>query len=369
LELELENMGGSLNAFTSREQTVYYASVLKEDVGNSIDILSDVLTNSLLSPESIENERHVILREMQEVEKREEELVFDHLHSVAFQDSALGFTILGPTENIRSLGQKQVLNYINTHYSSDRIVLAATGGVNHDAIVDAAQKSFGSLEKKPFDRSLVPTPSFTGSLVNVWDSSKELVHVVYAFQGVGWAHPDHYVIMVMQAIIGNWNRNAGAGKNISSRLCEKVANVGTAHSILSYTTFYHDTGLFGVYAVTEPHHVLELSFSIIQEWVRLGHSVTDLEVERAKNRLKSSLLSQQDGTQAVCQEIGLQLLTLNRRLSPAEIFARIDEIDTDTIRRAAARYCHDNEIAVVTLGNIDYLDYNVLRGWTRPLVV
>jgi len=367
LELEIENMGGTLNAFTSREQTVYYASVLKSDVGQSVDILSDILINSNLSPESIENERSVILREMQEVEKKEQEIAFDQLHAIAYQDSPLGFTILGPAENIKSITQKNVRDYIDTHYSPDRIVLVGAGGVNHESMVAAANESFGSLQKK--NGCHVARPDFTGSLVTISDTSKELVHLVIALEGVEWTNPDHFVLMVLQAIVGNWNRNTGAGKNISSRLCEYVASNDLAHSITSYTTFYRQTGLFGVYAVTEPKHLEKLGAAIMNEWMRLGHTVTDVEVERAKTKLKSSLLSLFDGNQAVCQDIGLQLLTYNRRLSPAEIFARIDEIDADTIRNAVARYCHDTKPAIVAIGNVQSLDENVYQNWAQLLCV
>ena len=101
LETEVENMGGHLNAYTSREQTVFYAKCLTEDVGRSVEILSDILLNSKLGEQEIERERHVILREMQEVEMDLQEVVFDHLHATAYQGTPLARTILGPTKNIK----------------------------------------------------------------------------------------------------------------------------------------------------------------------------------------------------------------------------------------------------------------------------
>lgn len=135
LELEIENMGAHLNAYTSREQTVFYAKCLSKDLGKSLEILSDILTNSKFEEKQIERERGVILREMQEVETNLQEVVFDHFHSTAFQGTPLARTILGPTENIKTIGQAQLLDYINTHYKGPRMVVAGAGGVPHEELV------------------------------------------------------------------------------------------------------------------------------------------------------------------------------------------------------------------------------------------
>ena len=112
LEVEIENMGGHLNAYTSREQTVYYAKVFKGDVPKAMEILSDILQNSLLDPAAVDRERDVILREMEEVNKQYEEQILDHLHETAFLGTGLGRTILGPEENIRKLTRNDLIDYI-----------------------------------------------------------------------------------------------------------------------------------------------------------------------------------------------------------------------------------------------------------------
>merc|ERR1712029_840822 len=131
LELEVENMGAHLNAYTSREQTVFYAKCLAGDLDGAVEILSDILTNSTFGQQEIERERGVILREMREVEMNLQEVVFDHLHSVAYQGTPLGRTILGPTQNIKSITRDDLSHYIATHYKGPRMVMAGAGGVNH----------------------------------------------------------------------------------------------------------------------------------------------------------------------------------------------------------------------------------------------
>lgn len=162
LEIEIENMGAHLNAYTSREQTVYYARVFKNDVPKAVEILSDILQNSLLDEAAITRERDVILREGVEVGKQYEEVILDELHSTAFMDTGLGRTILGPDENVRNLTRDDLLSYINTHYTANRFVIAAAGAVDHKQLVDLTEKHFGGLKKGSAD--FKPEPAlFTGS--------------------------------------------------------------------------------------------------------------------------------------------------------------------------------------------------------------
>lgn len=165
LEVEIENMGGHLNAYTSREQTVYYAKVFKNDVPKAMEILADILQNSLLDEKAIERERDVILREMEEVNKQYEEVILDHLHDTAFMGTGLGRTILGPEENIRKLTRGDLQSYINTHYTANRFVVAGAGAVDHKQLVDLTEKHFGQLAAAPADPSATKfdPACFTGS--------------------------------------------------------------------------------------------------------------------------------------------------------------------------------------------------------------
>lgn len=165
LEMEIENMGGHLNAYTSRETTVYFAKVYKDDVPKAVEILSDILLHSKLDEAAIHRERDVILREMSEVNKQQEELVLDHLHSTAFQGTGLGRTILGPEENIRSLTRTDLVDYIKTHYTAPRMVIAGAGAINHTQLCDLASEHFGEVPSAPaagVDIAMDPA-IFTGS--------------------------------------------------------------------------------------------------------------------------------------------------------------------------------------------------------------
>ncbi|KAJ7430176.1 Metalloenzyme, LuxS/M16 peptidase-like protein [Mycena galericulata] len=359
LELEVENIGAHLNAYTSREQTVYYAKSFRKDVPTAVDIISDILQNSKLENAAIERERDVILREQQEVDKQLEEVVFDHLHSVAFQHQPLGRTILGPKANILSIKRGDLDAYIKTNYTADRMVLVGTGGVDHAELVKLAEKHFSSLPVSPHPLALGtpagPKTSFVGSEVRLRDDE---------LGGVGWSSPDYFPMMVLQSVFGNWDRSLGSAPHLSSRLSHIVAEHSLANSFMSFSTSYADTGLWGIYMVSENFMNLDdLVHFTLKEWTRMSIAPTSIEVERAKSQLKAGLLLGLDGSTAIAEDIGRQIVTSGRRMSPRQIEQAVDAVSLEDITRVAKKYLWDKDFAMAAVGNIEgLLDYNRIRA-------
>ncbi|GAA6023598.1 hypothetical protein JCM8202_005819 [Rhodotorula sphaerocarpa] len=376
LELEVENLGAHLNAYTSREQTVYYAKSFSHDVSKSVEIISDILTGSKLEAGAIERERDVILREQQEVDKQLEEVVFDHLHAVAFQHQPLGRTILGPKENILSIQRDDLVNYIKTNYTADRMVLVGTGGVEHAKLVDLANEHFGALPTSSNPIKLgAPSehkakPDFVGAEVRVRDDTMPTCNVAIAVEGVGWNSPDYYPMLVAQSIMGNWDRSLGAQSLLSSRFSHTVSSNNLANSFMSFSTSYSDTGLWGIYMVSENLTNLDdLTHFLFKEWQRLATRPTETEVSRAKAQLKASLLLGLDGTTAVAEDIGRQIVTSGRRLAPKEIEAAVDAVSSADVMRCAKKYLWDKDIAVAAVGRVEGLmDYSRMRGEMSSLL-
>ncbi|CAF1361722.1 unnamed protein product, partial [Didymodactylos carnosus] len=206
LELEVENLGAHLNAYTSREQTVYYAKCFSKDLPQIVELLSDIIQNSKFGEDEIERERLTILREMQEIENNLQEVVFDHLHATAYQGTPLGRTILGPTENIKSIQKGDLMKYVSTHYKAPRIVLAAAGGINHEQLVKLGEEHFGKL-KAGYDAEvpdLLPC-RFSGSEIRHRDDDIPLAHIAICTEGTGWADADTIPLMVASTIVGSWD--------------------------------------------------------------------------------------------------------------------------------------------------------------------
>jgi len=366
IETEVENLGAHFNAYTSREQTVYVTQSFKKDVPRMVDLLSDIIQRSELRDRDIDAERSIILREKESVEQNLDEVVFDHLHSAAFQGTSLGLTILGEISNIQSIKRDDLVDYIKTHYTAPRMVLVGSGAVNHDELVQLAEKHFGGLSSANNAPARTKRVPYTGSEIRVRSDDMELAHVAIGFESVGWSHPHYFTYLIVQALLGSYDHHHGAASLLASRLAETVDKEHLAESFQTFSTHYKTTGLFGVYGIAHPgEKFADFTFEILQEFQRTALYITPEELHRAKNKVKAALLSSLDGNMAVAEDIGRQMLTLSRRMTPAEVFMRVDSIQVSDVKEVLDKYFNDVCPSVVGLGPIAELpDYHYLRTWT-----
>ena len=377
LELEIENMGGHLNAYTSRENTVYYAKSFKDDVPKTVELISDILQHSKLAENAIERERDVIIRESEEVDKMHEEVVFDHLHAVAFQGQPLGRTILGPRENILTISRNELR--LATLRRITRLTVwclwARAPSITRDlwiwprkTLATCAIRGTWPVAPGTGSRNPDDVPAFVGAEVRMRDDTIPTAHIAIAVEGVSWSSPDYYTALVAQAIIGNWDRALGSSPNQGSKLSAIVSKNNLANSFLSFSTSYSDTGLWGIYLVSENKQQLDdLVYFTLKEWSRLSQSVAPEEVERAKSQLKASLLLSLDGTTAIAEDIGRQIITTGRRQSPEEVERSVNAITAEDVKAWAQKYLSNKDIALAGLGSIEGLsDYKGIRAGISP---
>lgn len=364
----VEALGGQLDAHTSREQTAYFAKVLKDDVPFAVDLLADIIQNSSFDKNAIEKERQIILQELEEVEGEWDDAIFDHLHATAFQYCPLGRTTIGPPENLKAITRENLVDYVTRHYTAPRMVLVAAGAVEHKDVVELAEKLFTKLSSDPTTaaRFIDLDPAvFTGSEVRIRDDDFPCTRFALAVMGAPWTDPDSIALMVMQSMLGFWNKGEAAGKHIGSELAQKVAANDLAESVMAFNINYSDGGLFGVHSVAKPDALDDLSWAIMHEFGRLIYRVAEEDVLRAKNQLKTNLVLHLDTTSAIAEDIGRQLLTYGRRVPLAEIFARIDAVNAATVKRVANRFIYDKELAIAAMGPTQNLpDYNWFRRRT-----
>lgn len=365
LEQEVENLGGHLNAYTSRESTVFYAKVFKNDVPQAMDILSDILTNSRIEADDIERERDTILREMKEVDSQLEEVIFDRLHQTAYRGTALSRTILGTQQHIETISRKDIQDYVATHYTAPRMVIAGAGAVEHGQLVGLAKNLFGKIPATPANniQPVLEPARFTGSDILVRYDDMPQAYIAYGFPTAGWRDPDNFALMLIQTMLGSWDKSIHGGVHSSSPLVSSVAQYELANSISAFNTQYSDTGLFGVYAVAEPTTLNNLMFAITRAISNLSYDVDANALTEAKNQLKMNLLAHLDGSTVIAEDIGRQLLTYGRRMHPVEMMARIDAVDAAQIKQTARRYFQDRDHALAAIGPIWELpDYNWIRA-------
>uniref|UniRef100_A0A915E6N7 Mitochondrial processing peptidase beta subunit n=1 Tax=Ditylenchus dipsaci TaxID=166011 RepID=A0A915E6N7_9BILA len=306
LELEVENMGAHLNAYTSREQTTYFAKCFAHDTEKAVEILSDILLNSVYGSREIENERGVILREMQEVEQNMQEVVFDHLHAGAYNGCSLSGTILGPIENIKSLNRNDMLDYIRTFYKGQRMVLCGAGGVEHEQLVDFAEKYFGKIERGSAEVLKYEPGVFRNSYQIFPNKAMEQIYGCLSVEGTSWTHPDNIATQIVNVMLGSYDRTQSQGVAGLTLLGDEVAKQDLGvQSFMSFTTNYKDTGLTGTYfCVDDAKALQQFTKTITSVWKRLCHEVDERKLNDAKRTIFLNMLLMLDGSTPICEDIG-----------------------------------------------------------------
>uniref|UniRef100_A0A1I7ZDC1 Mitochondrial-processing peptidase subunit beta n=1 Tax=Steinernema glaseri TaxID=37863 RepID=A0A1I7ZDC1_9BILA len=373
LESELGKIGASLNSFTSREHTAYYAQCPTSEVEKTVDILADVLRNSKFDDAAIEAERNVLLRKMQEAEENIQEVVFDNMHAAAFQGTPLARSPLGTTEAIKEITRRDITEFAEDHYKPVRMVISGAGGVSHEQLTQLAEKYFGDLPNE-YERK-VPTVGgirFTGSEYRYRNDNIPHMYGALAVEGVGLGHPDSLPLQVASTLVGQWDVTHAASTNAPSRLAQKVSTDPELFSYESFSLNYKDTGLFGIYFVLAGS-ALEDATTIVRrfqrEWKHLTSGVTDVEVDRAKAQLKTILFRSMEGTTAKADSNARQVLYSGKLKTGSELIQEIDRIDAAAVREAMSRNVYDRDIVCAGVGRTEaWPNYSHLRygmSWWR----
>lgn len=320
---EIEAAGGDLNAATSTEQTAYYARVLAADTGLALDILSDILTDSVFDPVELEREKDVVLQEIGAVDDTPDDLVFEILTATAYPDQPIGRPILGTPEGVSRFDRSAIAGYLSTHYTPGSMIVGAAGALEPARIVDEAAARFGDLPAAA--PPPMPAATYRGGAMHV-SRKLEQAHLAVAFEGPSFNDPGHYAAHVF---------SHAAGGGMSSRLFQEVREKrGLAYSIYSFDWAYADTGLFGFYAATAGKNLRDLAAVSLDCLSEATETLTEAEVERAKAQLKVSVLVALESSGARAEQIARQHLAFGRTIGREEVIARIDAIGVVDARRA-----------------------------------
>ena len=323
---EIEAVGGHLNAYTSRENTAYYAKLLAEDLPLGLDIIADILQHSVFDPEELARERAVVLQEIGQAEDTPDDIIFDRFQETAYPDQAIGRPVLGTASIVGGMAAGTIRDYMRRHYSADRLVLAAAGKVDHDRLVELAAGAFDSLPRRSDDP--VEKADYRGGDFRE-DRDLEQAHIVLGFAGVDHLDPDHYPISVFSTLFGG---------GMSSRLFQEVREKrGLVYSIYSFASSYRDGGLFGIYAGTGEREVTELMPLFCDEFVKVADSLTDEEVARARAQLRAGLLMSRESTGSRSEQLAHQLMVYGRPVGVEEVVGRIEAVDRAAVAGAARR--------------------------------
>ena len=322
----IEDVGGYINAYTSREMTAYYARVLTEDVPLALDVIGDIVLNPVFDPKEIEIERHVILQEIGQALDTPDDIIFDWLQEACYPDQAFGRTILGPAERVAGFSREDLTNFVAEHYSADHMILSAAGAVDHDAIVAQAEGLFGA--RKASGATLIEPARFHGREKRVV-KKLEQVHFAMAFDAPGYRAPDVYAAQIYAMAMGG---------GMSSRLFQKVREErGLCYSIFAQSGAYEDTGQITIYAGASAEEIGDLTQITLDEMKRAAEDMTDAEVARARAQIKAGMLMGLESPSSRAERLARLLAIWGRVPEPEEAVAKVDAVTTADVRLSAER--------------------------------
>jgi predicted Zn-dependent peptidase len=342
---DIENVGGDINASTSMETTGYYARVLKEDWRLGLDILSDILTDPVFDREEVERERDVILQEIAAANDTPDDLVFDLAQAAAYPGHALGRPILGPSGQVAGYDADAMITYRLANYAGERIVVAAAGRIEHEALVQEASRLLGSIPAAAAPARIAP--AFGGGGASLAERPLDQAHIVLTFPGVGYHDDDVYVMQVLSVLLGG---------GMSSRLFQEVREKrGLCYSVFSCTSAYEDSGLFSVYAATAPGKADELTRVTSDTMMSVVDQVDEAEVARAKAQLKAGLVMSLESASARADQMARQFLAFGEVPEMARIIEKVERVTPTDVSRLAGRILRSGAPALAAVGALGNL--------------
>ena len=336
---EIEAVGGDINAATSFETTAYFASMLKSDVPLAVDVLADILANPTFDPSELRREQNVIIQEIGATEDTPDDLVFDHLQATAFPNQPMGRPILGTPETVCSFKEQNLRAYLARNYRAPDMVMAATGAIEHHAVVAEVERRFGQFNGSA---APLPQPAVFGGGVKLEPRELEQVHIALALEGLAQRHDDYFSLQVFTIVLGG---------GMSSRLFQEVREKrGLCYTISAFHAPYADIGLFGIYAGTDAGDVEELMRVVVDETAAAAATITESEVARAKAQIKVGLLMALESSGARARQLASQILTYGRPLSIEEMVERIERVTVESTRAAGTALIRRAKPAIAALG-------------------
>ena len=347
IAVEMDAIGGQVNAFTSKECTCYYAKVIAEHLDRAMNLLSDLLLHAKMEEEDFEKERGVILEEIAMGEDTPEDLVYDLLAEAYFGDHPLARPILGTQEQIASVTRQQLLDFRRKHYRPDNTVLAIAGQFDLDAFKTMAEKYLGAWQARGETAMPEPVTACDGRVLRK-KKDIEQVHVCLAYPGVGQDEEDLYPLTVMNNLFGG---------GMSSRLFQVIREeMGAAYSVYSYPSTYTNCGTLTIYAGTSPETAQPVIDALHEQIALLmKEGISEEEFNMAKDQLKVSYILGLESSSSRMSSIGRSKLLRGRAVDPQEVVRRIEAVTKADVERVISRIFAQKCAASIVGRNADTL--------------
>ncbi len=340
---EIEDVGGYINAYTSRETTAYYARVLQDDIALAVDILADILLNPVFDAREIEVERGVILQEIGQTLDTPDDIVFDWLQEAAYPDQPIGRPILGAAETVRRFGRQDLSGFVAEHYGPGAMILAAAGAVDHDALCRLAEAQFGHLPAQG-PRLVVEPARFLGGERRE-ARALEQVHFALAFDGPDYRDPAIWTAQL---------HGIAMGGGMSSRLFQELReNRGLCYSVFAQAGAYADGGMMTVYAGTSAAQIDELARVTMGELLRAGDDLGQAELDRARAQMKAGLLMGLESPSNRAERLARMTAIWGHVPTIEDTVAQIEAVTLPDLRAFAGKMATEAAVAMALYGPIE----------------
>lgn len=345
---EIDSVGGLLNAFTSREYSCFFAKVLGGKLTLALDLLSDILLNSVFDQEELEKERNVILQEIHMISDMPEDYVHDLFYEALWQDHPLGLPVLGTLDSVSGLTREAVLSVLRRRYCGKRILVTAAGDLEHDDVLEAIEAAFSGLPPGE-DPALCSLPVYHPHF-RVHERDLEQAHICFGTQSLPQNHERRYEAYLINALLGG---------SMSSRLFQGIREEkGLAYSIYSYLNCHSDAGAMVVYAGTSPERASEVVDLVLAEMRRLkDETVSKQELGRVQDQLKGKLYLSQENTDNRMTRLAKNEIYFGRQIPIDEVAAGFDNVNADSLVEMAQRLFTDDSLNIQMVGSVNSADY------------
>ena len=341
----MDGVGGQLNAFTEKEHTCFYARVIDRHTDMAMELLFDMLNNSVFEPVELERERSVILDEIRLYDDSPDDIVFDMFNKLIWDSHPLGRPIAGTKEIIESITREDIFGYIKSRYLGGNIIISATGNIKHDEIVAMCNRYSKGLTASPPELRKAETfvPYQKRSISRKKDC--EQTYVIIGKEGISARDEAKYCLSITDSILGS---------SMSSRIFQEIREKrGLAYSVGSFAHTLSDTGVFGIFAGTSPStldEVVNLSIEITENMRKNG--ALPEEISRAKEQLKGSLSLALESTSGRMLRLAKSEFYHGRLIPPEEIFEKIDKVTTEDISALCEKLLNTSDYSKAVLGQI-----------------
>jgi predicted Zn-dependent peptidase len=338
---EVENVGGDVNAATSVETTSYHARMMANDVELGMDVLHDILRNSVFDEGELTREKHVILQEIGAANDQPDDLIFDLFQNAAYGGQSIGRPVLGTPETVAAFSRSDLNGYLDTHYRAPNMVLAASGKIDTDTLLKQAETLYADFAETISDP---PEPAnYIGGQAFEERKTSE-TQILLGFEGRAYQARDFYASQLLSMVLGG---------GMSSRLFQEVRERrGYCYSVFAFHWAFSDTGLFGINAATGSDDLDKLMPVLLDELKRTADDIADEEADRARAQIRSGLMMGMESPAIRAGTIARQLLLFGRVIPNEELMERLEAISAERLRDLAGRLFIESAPTIAAVGDI-----------------